>query len=187
MWFLRVEAILPPEFDDFLLARIDGSQAALKSWSCPLCKGPLVWKKDARELICKADRLAFPVKDDIPVSARGRGADAARRRRALALANGGSPRSRSSFPRACARRACPGKMLADIGGQCTLVAWVAERAKASGAQSRVHRHRPRRHRQGGDLATVWQAFEDIRGATRPAPTAWRKPRRCSGSLPMRSS
>ena len=28
---------------------------------------PLVWKKDARELICKADRLAFPVKDDIPV------------------------------------------------------------------------------------------------------------------------
>lgn len=34
---------------------------------CPLCKGPLVWKKDARELICKADRLAYPVKDDIPV------------------------------------------------------------------------------------------------------------------------
>jgi len=34
---------------------------------CPLCKGPLVWKKDARELICKADRLAFPVKDGIPV------------------------------------------------------------------------------------------------------------------------
>jgi uncharacterized protein YbaR (Trm112 family) len=34
---------------------------------CPLCKGPLVWKKDAAELICKGDRLAFPVKDDIPV------------------------------------------------------------------------------------------------------------------------
>ena len=34
---------------------------------CPLCKGPLVWRKDAGELICKADRLAFPVKDDIPV------------------------------------------------------------------------------------------------------------------------
>jgi len=34
---------------------------------CPLCKGPLVFKKDALELICKADRLAFPVKDDIPV------------------------------------------------------------------------------------------------------------------------
>jgi uncharacterized protein len=34
---------------------------------CPLCKGPLLWRKDASELICKGDRLAFPVKDDIPV------------------------------------------------------------------------------------------------------------------------
>ena len=34
---------------------------------CPLCKGKLVYRKDAAELVCKADRLAFPVKDDIPV------------------------------------------------------------------------------------------------------------------------
>jgi uncharacterized protein YbaR (Trm112 family) len=34
---------------------------------CPICKGPLVYKKPAQELICKADRLAFPIKDDIPV------------------------------------------------------------------------------------------------------------------------
>jgi uncharacterized protein YbaR (Trm112 family) len=34
---------------------------------CPLCKGPLVWRKEALELVCKGDRLAFPVKDDIPV------------------------------------------------------------------------------------------------------------------------
>jgi uncharacterized protein YbaR (Trm112 family) len=34
---------------------------------CPLCKGPLVWKKEADELVCKADRLAFPVRDGIPV------------------------------------------------------------------------------------------------------------------------
>ena len=34
---------------------------------CPLCKGPLAWKKDANELVCKADRLAFPVRDGIPV------------------------------------------------------------------------------------------------------------------------
>ena len=34
---------------------------------CPICKGPLVVKKQAQELICKADRLAFPIKDDIPV------------------------------------------------------------------------------------------------------------------------
>jgi uncharacterized protein YbaR (Trm112 family) len=34
---------------------------------CPLCKGPLVYRKDAGELICKGDRLAYPVKDGIPV------------------------------------------------------------------------------------------------------------------------
>ncbi|MCI0504666.1 MAG: Trm112 family protein [Gammaproteobacteria bacterium] len=34
---------------------------------CPVCKGPLVYKKDANELICKGDRLAYPVKDDIPI------------------------------------------------------------------------------------------------------------------------
>ena len=34
---------------------------------CPLCKGPLLYRKSQQELICKADRLAFPVKDGIPV------------------------------------------------------------------------------------------------------------------------
>ncbi|MBK7657923.1 MAG: Trm112 family protein [Betaproteobacteria bacterium] len=34
---------------------------------CPICKGPLVHAREAHELICRADRLAFPVKDDIPV------------------------------------------------------------------------------------------------------------------------
>jgi uncharacterized protein YbaR (Trm112 family) len=34
---------------------------------CPICKGKLVYRKDAAELICKVDRLAFPVKDGIPV------------------------------------------------------------------------------------------------------------------------
>lgn len=32
---------------------------------CPLCKGRLMLKE--KELICKFDRLAFPIKDDIPV------------------------------------------------------------------------------------------------------------------------
>jgi uncharacterized protein YbaR (Trm112 family) len=34
---------------------------------CPLCKGPLVYRKAQAELACKADRLAYPVKDGIPV------------------------------------------------------------------------------------------------------------------------
>jgi uncharacterized protein YbaR (Trm112 family) len=35
--------------------------------ACPLCKGPLVFRKPAGELICKGDRLAFPIRDGIPV------------------------------------------------------------------------------------------------------------------------
>ncbi len=35
--------------------------------ACPICKSTLIYKKDAQELICKADRLAFPIRDDIPV------------------------------------------------------------------------------------------------------------------------
>ena len=34
---------------------------------CPICKGPLVYRRDVKELVCKADRLAFPIKDGIPV------------------------------------------------------------------------------------------------------------------------
>jgi uncharacterized protein YbaR (Trm112 family) len=34
---------------------------------CPLCKGKLVYRKEARELICRADRLAYPIRDGIPV------------------------------------------------------------------------------------------------------------------------
>ena len=35
--------------------------------ACPVCKGPLVYQKKDNELICKGDRLAYPVRDDIPV------------------------------------------------------------------------------------------------------------------------
>lgn len=34
---------------------------------CPLCKGPLLFRKADAELICRADRLAFPIRDDIPL------------------------------------------------------------------------------------------------------------------------
>jgi uncharacterized protein YbaR (Trm112 family) len=34
---------------------------------CPSCKGPLLYDKKKGELICKPDRLAYPVRDDIPV------------------------------------------------------------------------------------------------------------------------
>jgi uncharacterized protein YbaR (Trm112 family) len=34
---------------------------------CPICKGPLVNRRQEKELVCRADRLAFPVLDGIPV------------------------------------------------------------------------------------------------------------------------
>jgi len=34
---------------------------------CPICKGPLEYDKKQAELSCKVDRLAFPVRDGIPV------------------------------------------------------------------------------------------------------------------------
>ena len=34
---------------------------------CPVCKSKLVYHKQEQELICRADRLAFPIRDGIPV------------------------------------------------------------------------------------------------------------------------
>ena len=34
---------------------------------CPICKGKLVYRQEAAELVCKVDRLAFPIRDGIPV------------------------------------------------------------------------------------------------------------------------
>ena len=38
---------------------------------CPVCKGPLQLRRDAEQrpldLACSADRLAFPIRDGIPV------------------------------------------------------------------------------------------------------------------------
>ena len=35
--------------------------------ACPVCKGALKYDQEHQELICKADRLAYPIRDDIPV------------------------------------------------------------------------------------------------------------------------
>jgi uncharacterized protein YbaR (Trm112 family) len=34
---------------------------------CPVCKGSLVYRSSEDELICRACRLAYPIRDDIPV------------------------------------------------------------------------------------------------------------------------
>ncbi|CAB0150254.1 hypothetical protein PSI9734_00809 [Pseudidiomarina piscicola] len=35
--------------------------------ACPLCKGRLVWLATSQELVCRGDRLAFPVQNEIPM------------------------------------------------------------------------------------------------------------------------
>ncbi|ABA59130.1 Trm112 family protein [Nitrosococcus oceani] len=39
----------------------------LEILACPVCKSSLIYKKADQELICKACRLAYPIRDDIPV------------------------------------------------------------------------------------------------------------------------
>ncbi len=34
---------------------------------CPVTKGALIYDKDKQELISKAARLAYPIRDDVPV------------------------------------------------------------------------------------------------------------------------
>ncbi len=39
----------------------------LEILACPMCKGKLEYVSTPEELICRADGLAFPVRDGIPV------------------------------------------------------------------------------------------------------------------------
>ena len=34
---------------------------------CPICKGPLDYRREAGELVCAPDRLAFPIRDGMAV------------------------------------------------------------------------------------------------------------------------
>jgi uncharacterized protein YbaR (Trm112 family) len=39
----------------------------LEILACPVCKGPLKHHANAQVLVCRLDRLAYPVRDQIPV------------------------------------------------------------------------------------------------------------------------
>ena len=79
LWSVPVTAQLDPEQADELLLRItrpadqlpedrglDGC-AAIEILACPVCKGPLKYQRDAQLLVCRMDRLAYPIRDDVPV------------------------------------------------------------------------------------------------------------------------
>jgi uncharacterized protein YbaR (Trm112 family) len=39
----------------------------LEILACPICKGTLQYQRDAQVLVCRLDRLAYPIRDDVPV------------------------------------------------------------------------------------------------------------------------
>ena len=39
----------------------------LEILACRICKGPLKYQRDAQVLVCRLDRLAYPIRDDVPV------------------------------------------------------------------------------------------------------------------------
>jgi uncharacterized protein len=39
----------------------------LEILACPVCKGPLQYRRDQQLLVCRLDRLAYPIRDDVPV------------------------------------------------------------------------------------------------------------------------
>jgi uncharacterized protein YbaR (Trm112 family) len=42
-------------------------KALLEILACPVCKGELLYDEGNQELLCKFDRLAYPIINDIPV------------------------------------------------------------------------------------------------------------------------
>ena len=66
-WYLPVEASFDAAEAHALLGRIVLDTRLLDIIACPHCKGPLRFVREADVLVCIADRLAFPVRDGIPV------------------------------------------------------------------------------------------------------------------------
>ena len=60
-----------------VLATTTGSQGGRESQlmdarlleilACPVCKGTLKYQRDAQVLVCRMDRLAYPIRDAVPV------------------------------------------------------------------------------------------------------------------------
>ena len=43
----------------------------LEILACPICKSSLCYQEEQQELVCRADRIAYAIKDDIPVMLEG--------------------------------------------------------------------------------------------------------------------
>jgi tetraacyldisaccharide 4'-kinase len=68
-WYLPVSAQFNRADAATLLRKVIMDARLLEILACPVCKGPLRQGSDSGGpvLVCRADRLAFPVRDGIPV------------------------------------------------------------------------------------------------------------------------
>jgi len=39
----------------------------LEILACPVCKGTLVFRREQQVLVCRLDRLAYPIRDEVPI------------------------------------------------------------------------------------------------------------------------
>ena len=35
--------------------------------ACPVCKGPLQFRRESQVLVCRLDRLAYPIREEVPI------------------------------------------------------------------------------------------------------------------------
>ena len=129
---------------------------------CPVSKGPLVHDSERRSSSRESARLAYPIRDGIPVMLE----EEARKLDARGI---GSAEARVStrhgvhrpHPGALASTRLPGKPLADIAGK-PMVVRVAERARASGAARVVVATDDARDRRCRASAHGFAALHDAR-------------------------
>lgn len=48
-------------------------KSLLEILACPICKGEIIYDAANQEMICRFDRLAFPIINDIPIMLESRG------------------------------------------------------------------------------------------------------------------
>ena len=39
----------------------------LEIMACPVCRGTLKYHRESQVLVCRLDRLAYPIRDDVPI------------------------------------------------------------------------------------------------------------------------
>ena len=66
-WYLPVTAQFTANERQTLLGRVFMDARLLDILACPVCKGPLQYDRAQSLLVCRTDRLAFPIREGIPV------------------------------------------------------------------------------------------------------------------------